>query len=100
MNIDGKSYVCGECTKFLGIGDWDLCCKEKHDSKEYLLGLLCYEDTPACDKFKPIDKLTEEEFYNKYCFECGSQRCEGIGTKWFDGYRRYRYKLDGYVSHE
>ena len=31
--------------------------------------------------------LTEEEFYKKYCEMCGSQRCEGIGTDWFDGCR-------------
>ena len=29
--------------------------------------------------------LTEEEFAQKYCRLCGSQRCEGIGTEWFDG---------------
>lgn len=99
MNIDGKSYVCGECTKFLCNGDCDLCCKEKHDPKESLFGFHCYKDTSAYDEFKPIDKLTEEEFYNEYCLECGSQRCEGIDTKWFDGCR-YRYKLKSYVSHE
>ena len=53
------------------MGNWDLCCKIQHDPKEYPLGFLCYEDTPACDKFKPIDKLTEKEFYDKYCLECG-----------------------------
>lgn len=25
------------------------------------------------------------EFEEKYCKYCGSQRCEGIGTEWFDG---------------
>lgn len=30
-------------------------------------------------------KLTEEEFIEQYCYNCGSQRCEGIGTEWFDG---------------
>jgi len=30
-------------------------------------------------------KLTEKEFYQKYCQMCGSQRCEGIGTEWFNG---------------
>lgn len=31
------------------------------------------------------DKLTEDEFFKKYCTRCGTQRCEGIGTVWFDG---------------
>ena len=31
------------------------------------------------------EKLSAEEFYDKFCSHCGSQRCEGIGTVWFDG---------------
>lgn len=34
--------------------------------------------------FQPI-KLTKEEFITLHCNLCGSQRCEGIGTEWFDG---------------
>ena len=34
--------------------------------------------------FRPI-KLTPEEFIALHCHNCGSQRCEGIGTEWFDG---------------
>ena len=34
--------------------------------------------------FEPI-KLTQEEFIALHCNVCGSQRCEGIGTEWFDG---------------
>ena len=33
----------------------------------------------------PQEKLSKAEFYEKYCSFCGSQRCEGIGTMWFDG---------------
>lgn len=29
--------------------------------------------------------LTEKEFIEEYCHNCSSQRCEGIGTEWFDG---------------
>lgn len=29
--------------------------------------------------------MNKEEFVEKHCKECGSQRCEGIGTAWFDG---------------
>lgn len=33
----------------------------------------------------PQEKLSAEEFTEKYCRGCGSQRCEGIGTVWFEG---------------
>lgn len=40
-------------------------------------------------KFAPSEEthvlLTEKEFIEKYCHNCGSQRCEGIGTEWFEG---------------
>lgn len=36
------------------------------------------------EMFRPI-KLTQEEFVELHCHNCGSQRCEGIGTEWFDG---------------
>lgn len=36
------------------------------------------------ERFESL-KLTEEEFVRLYCSKCGSQRCEGIGTEWFDG---------------
>ena len=26
-----------------------------------------------------------KEFTQHYCYNCGSQRCEGIGTEWFEG---------------
>ena len=34
-----------------------------------------------------VDTLTKAEFIEKYCHNCGSQRCEGIGTEWFEGCR-------------
>ena len=47
------------------------------------------------DEFEDLDEqevqdmrnklLTEEEFIQEYCYNCGTQRCEGIGTEWFDG---------------
>ena len=40
-------------------------------------------------------KLTEQEFIHKYCYGCGSQRCEGMGTPWFDGCQ-HRHELEGY----
>lgn len=39
--------------------------------------------------------MTEKEFVEKHCKMCGTQRCEGIGTEWFDGCG-YRNELDGY----
>ena len=31
--------------------------------------------------------MTKQEFIETYCHNCGSQRCEGIGTPWFEGCR-------------
>lgn len=33
--------------------------------------------------FRPI-KLTREEFVKLHCSVCGFQRCEGVGTEWFN----------------
>lgn len=41
-----------------------------------------------------LSKLTKEEFYEKYCSYCGSQRCEGIDTVWFDGCRHKEELLE------
>lgn len=30
-------------------------------------------------------KYNEKEFVEHFCHNCGSQRCEGIGTVWFEG---------------
>lgn len=40
-------------------------------------------------------KMNESEFIEEYCLCCGTQRCEGIGTIWFDGCP-YRFELKGY----
>ena len=39
--------------------------------------------------------MTNKQFVEKYCRNCGSQRCEGIGTEWFEGCR-YRWNHDDY----
>ncbi len=89
--------TCGSCKNYTGIGDWNLSCTERHDSKKYPLGHLCYGDTPACEKYLPIAKITKEEYIEKYCHNCGSQRCEGINTEWFNGCQ-HRYELEDYVG--
>ena len=38
--------------------------------------------------------MNEKQFVETYCCNCGTQRCEGIGTEWFEGCR-YRWNLDG-----
>lgn len=43
--------TCSDCRRFIGGGDWNLCCQGKHD--------LCYRDTPACDEFDSRWKLDE-----------------------------------------
>ena len=68
-------------------------CKNKkcrwHDEFEVNLctrELVTINDEGKC-AFYQSRKMTEEEFYHKHCLDCGSQRCEGIGTEWFDGCR-------------
>lgn len=42
-----------------------------------------------CIDYEPWSPtLSENEFIEKYCHNCGTQRCEGIGTPWFDGCER------------
>jgi hypothetical protein len=55
--------ICGNCTHYMGGGDWNLCCDIKHPTRwekmvgvTYPFGHLCYENTPACDAFEPEDK--------------------------------------------
>ena len=31
------------------------------------------------------DLVDKETFEKKYCKNCGSQRCEGVNSKWFNG---------------
>ena len=38
--------------------------------------------------------MNKEQFVEKYCFGCGSQRCEGIDSEWGEGCQ-YRWNLDG-----
>ena len=42
---------CGSCNKFLGGGDWSLCCRIKHD--------LVYEDSPACEEYGEVENETK-----------------------------------------
>jgi len=39
-------------------------------------------------------KMNEKQFTETYCSNCGTQRCEGVGSPWFEGCR-YRWNLDG-----
>lgn len=52
QNIENK--VCKNCDSFLGGGDWNLCCKNPPEDQVGWCGFLCYEDTPACENFKPL----------------------------------------------
>lgn len=49
------------------------------------LTLFCPHCGATMDKCSFIVGLHKEEFIEKYCSVCGSQRCEGIGTIWFNG---------------
>ena len=41
----------------------------------------------------PTAKLSAEEFTEKYCRQCGSQRCTDVDSIWFDGCG-YKYQLN------
>ena len=41
--------------------------------------------------------MNDEKFIETYCHNCGSQRCEGIGTEWFEGCK-YKWNHDNYDS--
>ena len=45
--------TCKDCDNFLGMGDWNLCCKNPPEDRVSWCGFLCYEDTEACQNFKP-----------------------------------------------
>ena len=66
-------FTCGMCKNYTGAGDWNLCCTERHDPNIFPFGHLCYEDTPACEKFKPNNKITNIMEALKACSEfcCG-----------------------------
>ena len=75
--------TCKDCSHLIGAG-WNLHCTE-HNSG-YLSGLLLYnENTQSCEKYEQIIQINKEEFIKKYCHQCGTQRCEGPDTEWFDG---------------
>lgn len=50
---DTKCF-CKDCDNFLGGGDWNLCCKNPPEDQVGWCGFLCYEDTEACQNFKPL----------------------------------------------
>lgn len=39
--------------------------------------------------------MDKKEFVEKYCRNCGSQRCEGIDSEWINGCK-FRWNLEGY----
>lgn len=58
---------CVFCEHFIGGGDWNLCCDQKHDG--YPFGFLCYETDEACEKFK-------EDYRAKRAFITGVRMCK------------------------
>lgn len=38
--------------------------------------------------------MNKEEFIKTYCLNCGTQRCEGIDSEWFEGCKK-KWELDG-----
>lgn len=52
MSTSKKNLKCADCDNFLGMGDWNLCCKNPPEDQVGWCGFLCYEDTEACENFK------------------------------------------------
>ena len=48
-----EKKFCKDCSNFLGGGDWNLCCEDPPSDQASWCGFLCYEDTQACENFKP-----------------------------------------------
>ena len=46
--------TCKYCDNFIGLRDWNLCCKNPPEDKVGCCGFLCYEDTEACENFIPL----------------------------------------------
>ena len=41
--------------------------------------------------------MNDKQFIETYCLNCGTQRCEGIGTEWFEGCKHKR-NHDSYID--
>ena len=39
--------------------------------------------------------MNDKQFIETYCQNCGTQRCGGIGTEWFEGCK-YKWNHDSY----
>lgn len=65
-----SEFCCGECPY------------QHLDDKHYKLRCI---HALIKDAYEVMKITLEKEFYDKYCSLCGSQRCEGIGTEWFEG---------------
>lgn len=72
------------CYKTGSCGSYEMysCSECPASKKEYL------------DKINKPSKLSEAEFIKKYCNNCGSQRCEGIHSEWFEGCKYKNYYLN------
>ena len=57
MSNSNKNLKCADCDNFIGARDWDLCCKNPPESQITWAGHLCYDDTPACENFKPLLRI-------------------------------------------
>ena len=66
--------TCKNCVHFIGAGDWDLCCAKSHEG--YPFGFLCYEDTPACEKFEEKEIVDcDGRCLNCDCYEPTTNEC-------------------------
>ena len=52
--------TCKDCKYFIGGGDWDLCCSNPPTNQITWAGHLCYEDDPACENFKEVERCLKK----------------------------------------
>lgn len=62
-------------------------CELNDDKCKFFMDM---DKMPTCDQVVKLwleseVKLTSEEFTWQYCKNCGSQRCDGIESQWFEG---------------
>ena len=67
-------YHCEVCKAIIEKDEWT-----RHNY------YYCYHCGSSMIVGEEDTNLTKEEFIDEYCTFCGSQRCEGIDSIWFEG---------------
>ena len=83
QNFFGRTgWICPVCGR--GLSPFTAFCP-CHDCSGAITYGTATELAPKININTEIMKVSPEQFVETYCHNCGSQRCEGIGTDWFEG---------------